>query len=401
MSGSVLEPVVVGRHSIHDGDLTVVGYELRFGSHGDAGFDGPPGSAGIALGALNLVLDRLVGDKQVFVDVQASMLTDPTRLALLPVRSVIEVQPSAARDRRALQGCRDLADLGFGIAVDGLTSIEDALDLLEIATIAKIDTQLSSAEQIRELAPRCRRLGVKVLADKVGHRSQVDEFRDCGVELFQGHVLQRPTVENGKRIGAVNLAKLRMSASVLSAQLDFFEIEELLRTEPGMTYQVLQLASLGRVGETRRQIGSLREALVLAGAWRIQSWISMLLACPSQDVAGEEVAAALARARACELLCASVGASPRTGFAAGMISSFEQLLQVPAAELRETLPLSDELREAAFGGDSDLGRLVSDVVESQSGTHNPRRLSPVSSRELETALAAALAWALEATSCLG
>ena len=121
-----------------------------------------------------------------------------------------------------------------------------------------------------------------------------------------------------------------------------------MRSEPGLTFQVIQLASLGRHGETRREIRSLREALVQAGAWRIQGWLALLLSRPAGGIADDAVTMAVTRARACELLAPRVGASAQIGFAAGMVSSFERLLQIPRDELASSLPLSDELRQAAL-----------------------------------------------------
>lgn len=408
MTSAVSDRVVIGRQSIHDRNLAVVGYELRFGGIDSAPSvetaDDPAEETGITsdvvFGALSVGLDRLVGDKRVFLDADRSVLLDPTQLALVPARSVIEVQPETAADADALRGCRELADVGFAIAVDGFAGFDGMQELLKIAAIVKVDVQAVSAERLHRLVPRCQDRDVQVLADRVETPELLADLRETGVDLFQGFALHKPTVATGRPLGAINLARLRMSASVIGQQLDFDEIEELLRTEPGMTYQVLQLASLGRYGENRRQVHTVREALVLAGSWRIQSWISLLIACPVQDAPRDAITAALARARACELLARAVGQPSRTAFTAGMISAFEPLLGVSADELSRSLPLADELREAAFGGRTSLGRLVRDVADHQAGTLFPRRLSGVAATQLDAAMAMALQWAWQAASVL-
>jgi hypothetical protein len=69
---------------------------------------------------------------------------------------------------------------------------------------------------------------------------------------------------------------------------------------------------------------------------------------------------------------------------------------VPKDELRQTLALSDELRDAAFGNETELGRLISDVVDRQEGRGEPRRLSDRSIDQIEFALAAGYEWATRA-----
>jgi EAL and modified HD-GYP domain-containing signal transduction protein len=411
MADKLPHRVVVGRESVHDRELAIVGYELQFGSVDiPDGLDGPDSagaadpstgiSSSVVFGALAVGVDRLVGDKQVFLNADRGLLLDRTPLTLLPARSVIEIGPDVGYDVEIVTGCRRLADQGFAIALDEFDWFAGAEQLLEIASIVKIDVAVSSTDLAARLAERCRRYGVRVLADNVHTAADLDQVADAPFDLFQGAALQPPTHADGRPVGAIHLDRLRSAAGMLGQQVDFYEVEEFLRTEPGLTYQVLQLASLGRVGENRRTVGSIREALVLAGTWRIQSWITLLLSCPAEQTSPDVMTAALSRARACELLVCHVGESTRLGFMAGMVSAFEQVLQIPAAELCASLPLADDLRDAAFGGTSPLAGLVCDVADRQAGIRSPRLRSPLTAADVDAALGAGYAWALHAGTAL-
>jgi c-di-GMP phosphodiesterase len=218
---------------------------------------------------------------------------------------------------------------------------------------------------------------------------------------MQGYALQRPSLESGCVIAAIDPTRLQQAAGIVGQALDFDEIEHLLRSEPGLTYHVLQLASLGRLGETRRKINTVREALIQAGTWRIQSWIALLLLRPTGPIAHDAVISALTTARACELLAPTIGQPARTGFTAGMVSTFGQLLHLPSDELTRSLPLSDDLRRDAFTSHTPLGRVVCDVADRQAGTIFPRMLSGLTPSALDTALATGFQWALEASAALG
>lgn len=398
----VLDKVVIGRQSVHDRQLEVVGYELRFGSGGDPAAASPL-TSDVVFGALTIGLDRLVGDKRLFCDADRDLLVGDSPLTLLPARTVVEVRPDLQRDEAVVSGVRRLARQGFDIALDDFRwDVGRADELLDHASIVKVDAAALQAGDLEELVARCRRFDVQLLADRVGSQTQLDALRAAGFDLFQGFALQRPTFSTGRPVTAVgDLSRLQRATGLLGQVLDFDEIEDILRTEPGLTYQVLRLASMGRPGETRRPVNSVREALVRAGSWRIQSWISLLLTRSDRGIASDAVVVALARARACELLAVVAGESGRTGFTAGMVSSFEQLLQIPATELASSLPLSDELREAAFGDTTPVARLVRDVADAQDGRLDPPRLARLPQAELDSALAAGLQWALEATDSFG
>jgi EAL and modified HD-GYP domain-containing signal transduction protein len=399
---------VVGRRSVHDRELAVVGYALRFATPEFAGRDGgssqvPEEHSAVDWDEVGAGWHALVGAKRLFCRADAALLADATP-RLPPAQTVIAVRAEHAGDEDVLASCGRLSGEGFTIAVADLPSGDGdgAEGLLEIATIASIDIQAVTGNARGELIEQCRERGVQVLAHSVETDQELHDLLGRGVDLFQGSALEQPRLEAGRLIEARDLTALRAAAGVLGQVLDFDTIEEVLRGEPALTYQVLRLASLGRRGETRRRVTSVRDALILAGSWRIHSWIALLLARQSGGAADEQVTAALARASTCEALAADKldRGTARMAFTAGMLSSFDRLLQMSREQLADALPLSDELRYAAFGDHTPLGRIVCDVAEYQDGRRFPRRLSGLSERELDDASAGGFAWAVEATAVL-
>jgi EAL and modified HD-GYP domain-containing signal transduction protein len=406
MSDALSEWVLAGRQSIHDRDRQVIGYELSFAeadaSRSDLHSVQGSGlvSSHVVFSALNIGLDRLVGDKVIFCNSDRALLTGATPISLPPRRTVLEVDASVGVDDAVVAGCRRLATIGFRIAVNVFPWFPRAGDILDLASILRVDTQALRGEALEELLERCGRPYLSLLAEKVETAAEFADLVERGFTLFQGYELGRPTTESTRVVSASDFTRLRMSLSVLGDDLDFDEIEDILRTEPGMTFQVLQLASLGRLGETGRAVSSLREALVQAGEWRIKSWVGLLLARPAGSSSSDVVITSLTRARACELLAPKVAESPRLGFTSGMVSSFDLLTQIPRDELARTLPVSDELREAAFGDRTPMARVVCDVSDLQSGREYPRMLSGLMQSELDLALAEAFSWALDASTAL-
>jgi EAL and modified HD-GYP domain-containing signal transduction protein len=392
MSSIATDCVIVGRQSIRDRDSAVVGYELLTGAV-DPGFrdDDAPGVPPAAVAAN---LDLLLGDRKLFAPVPGAGSDDP---AGPPERTVLAVPESVNDDPAATARCLELAGRGYGLALTDLPWTAPDPALLAAAGTVGIDTRVVPATDLPALVEQLRRPGVQLLAAGLDTPAALADAHRLGFDLFRGVALERLPGEQRREPGPSELARARMSATLLQNPLDFDEIEDMLRTEPGLTYQVIELASIGRLGDTARQVTSLRRALVLVGSWRIQNWMVMLLAQPQEQRSDGAMTGALARARACELLAGTLGRNEaRLGFTAGMISSFEQLTQVPRDELARTLALSEELREAAFGGDSELGRVIGDVADRQEGAVVERPRSGRPPAAIEAALAAGYQWAMRA-----
>jgi EAL and modified HD-GYP domain-containing signal transduction protein len=400
MTGPSAVNVVVGRQSIHATDATVVGYELLFRTVDGAA----PASSGLALsgeemtsdvlfGAMNIGLDTLVGNKRIFCNADRDLLVGSLPVSLPPEQTVIEILESVVIDDDVLAGCDTLRAQGFQLALDDFVWFPGAEKALELASIVKLDVRASTGDELLSLIERCRKFDVTLLAEKVETAEELTALKGLGFELFQGYALQRPVIVHGRTLEASHLSRLRMAALLLGPDLDIDELENVMRAEPGLTYQIMRLAALGRMGETSRTVHTLREAVVLAGTRRVQNWLVLLLARPSTGAPDDALATTLLRARACELIAARLApAEQRIAFAAGMLSAFDLLLGIDADELSRSLPLADDLRQAAFSTSTVLGRLVRDVAEYQYRGAGATLVSGVSAAELDAALANAFTW---------
>ncbi|SDI85043.1 EAL and modified HD-GYP domain-containing signal transduction protein [Frankineae bacterium MT45] len=404
---SATSDVVVGRQSIHGRDSKIVAYELQFLSVDDAsdhsGLSGEELTDTVLFGAISLGLKRLIDGKMLFCNIPRSVLVGEIPLTLPPRITVLQLPTSVASDPEAIAGCRRLIDAGFQLAMDDFEWTPNAAELLPLLSVVKIDVHDVPVNQLIHMLEKYDPYELRVVAKNIHTEEEWETAHSLGFELFQGQYLHRPVAVAGRKLEPSNLARLKMAATVLSRTLDFEELEDVLRREPVLTYQILQLASIGRVGETGRKIHSIREALIMAGSYRIQNWLSLLLARSTGQSSGDVMIATLTRARACELLAAMLDTpDAKSAFAAGMLSGFDTLLQMPSAEVIRTLPLAPELQEAAFGDKTPLARVIRDVIAHEDGPTGtsaadaPARLSDASESQIAAALAQGFSWAIEA-----
>lgn len=396
--------VVVGRQGIYDTVGSVVGYELLFrGVDGAAAaVTGDQMTAEVLFGAMALGFDHLVSDRDAWCNADRGVLLGELPLNLPPERTVVEVLETVDLDESVLRGCRALAGEGYRLALDDFVWRPGAEALLPLASIVKIDVLETAGTDLAELVDRCRQYDVQLLAEKVEDLDQLTELRDLGFELFQGYALERPTLVAGRSLEPGAFARLRMAATLLTDDPDLDRVEAVVRADPALAFQLIQLASVGRLGETRREISSLRQALVLMGSHRVRNWAALLVSrSPVRDTPAHDFVSTLILARACELLVGQYDAGKaHVGFAAGMLSAMTAELQVSPQDICQTVTLSDELIDAAFRAHGPVGTIVHDAVEFHHGNHRAEHRSNLTLPTLHAAFASAVAWAMTCSAAL-
>lgn len=392
--------VVVGRQPIFDVELAVIGYELlRPGTTRSSG--GAVDASSLLYDSVSVGINRLVGDKTIFCDVDRAVLLDGAPVVLPVGHTVFEIDASLVVDDEVLAGCEALVTQGFMLALDHATTPMIDGRLAQLVSVVKVERALGTSDALGELLHRCGEPAPQLVALGVETYEELEQSAKAGFSYFQGELLSRPQAVTAKVLGGSSGGRLKLAARLASSECSAAELEDVIRGEPSMAYQLLQMASVGTNHGMRREVRSIREALVLLGWQRIQSWLSFLLATQSGVTTEEEVVTTLTRARMCELLAEQVcPAKTDLAFTAGMISAFDRLLDVRLDEVLESVAAAGELREAVLGGETPVGRIVADVIGCQGGAAE-LPLSGVSGVALHAASIAALGWALDVVRSTG
>ena len=397
--------VMVGRQPIFDRGRAVFGYEVLFRTLTGptaaqaAGTLGDQMTADVIFNSVSIGIDRIVGNKTLFCNASRGVLTGVVPVLLPPDQTVVEILESVVPPAEILPGCRRLRDEGFTLALDNVSVFANVERFIDMASFVKIDLRATPPEDLSALVDQCRRFDVALIAEKV---ETEDDFNRCevlGFDYYQGYLLAQPHRIPGRALDPGRIAQLRIAAHLLDSECPISELEDIVRRDPVMTLQLLQLASAGAARGMRRTVRTVREALVIVGWRRLQSWASLLLICGKGQASEEELTTALTRARMCELAAEAVDSSlSETAFTAGMLSSFDVLLQVPLEDVLAHLPLDDDLRSALLEAGGPLGRLVADVAAFQLGRPEEATQSGLADRVLSETALEALMWSVELTS---
>jgi c-di-GMP phosphodiesterase len=398
--------VFIGRQPIYDREMRVRAYELLFRSSNDNRaniVDGDEATNEVIQGTfMDLGLDRIAGDKTVFINLTRNLLMSEAILAFPPARVVLEVLEDVEIDEELLASVRLLSQKGYRIALDDFVYREGPQPLLAVADIVKVDlAQLENgqlAEQVREL----RRHSVRLLAEKVEDREQYTICRQLGFEYFQGYYLCRPNVIHGRSIATNRLTVLQLITKLYQPDPDLRELEAHIANDVSLSYHLLRFINSAYYGLSR-PVESIHRAVVYLGRDTVRHWVTLLALRSVKGKPSEVLPTALVRARMCQLLAQSAGFPQNDSFfTVGLFSTLEQILQAPMSEVLAQLPMSEEVNAALLRGEGPMGEALACAMAFEEESPDTARrfgtLDPVDTGQIYLS---AVAWANELKEQMG
>jgi c-di-GMP-related signal transduction protein len=400
--------VFVARQPIFDRHRQVHAYELLFRSGLDNAFgaiDGDRASAKvIADSFLRFGIHRMTGGKRAFVNFTRDTLVKGYATLLPKETIVVEILETVEQDVEVFDACRDLKQRGYMIALDDFVCDDWSNPLVRFADVIKVDFRATTGQARADVLEAMTYRKIKGLAEKVETRAEFDEAIDLGYAYLQGYFFSKPLVLSGRDVPGFKLRYVEMLKEINRPQLDFAQIEAIIKREPSLTYKLLTYINSVAFG-LRQRITSVGQALALLGEDAVKKWASVVtLAGLAQDQPAELVVTSLVRARFCELIAPSVKLPSRAGelFLMGLFSLLDTITGRPMAELLADLPLADDVKLALLGNRTRLFDVLSCLAAYERGEWETFALYAAKLRLDESAVARlyldAVSWGAESFS---
>lgn len=358
-SGAV--DLFVARQPILDRHRNVVAYELLFRSGLQNAFgNADPNKASVQMLDTTLLgfgLDSLLGGKSGYFNATRDVLVKQ-HWALLPhEHCVIEVLETVDPDADVVQACKAAKAAGYRLALDDFVFRPDYEALLSLTDVVKVDFLTTKGPERKRLAEQFRPRGITMLAEKVENYEEFQSGLEAGYELFQGYFFCRPEMVTGKDVPAVKSNLLRLIQEVNRPELNFDQLEKVIKSEVALSVRLLRYLRSAGFG-WRHDIESIGQALRVLGESNTRKWASLVaLTMIGDDKPQELITTSLVRAQLCEQLGIEANLPDRHSdlFLAGLLSTLDALLDKPMDQILSQLSVTDEIREALTNGDNMVG----------------------------------------------
>ena len=297
-------------------------------------------------------IGQIGGGRRVFINFDRNLLLSDAASVLHPKEVVIEILENTEIDNELLEACRKLRERGYLLAADDICSPDDMKPLLDVVDFIKVDFRQSTrADQQRLIDTYGKRH--TCLAEKLETQEEFEAARKLGYHLFQGYFFARPVVVKGHQIPGFKMNYLRILNAVSQPDMDFLEIEKLIRQDPSVSYKLLRYVNSAMFAQCAN-VDSIKRALMILGEQELRKWTSIVLLMHlASDQPDAVLMCALIRAGFCEKLAELSGAAGRKSdlFLMGMFSMLDALMGCPLPEALNQIRLPEDIQAALLGKD--------------------------------------------------
>ncbi len=336
----------VARQPILDAGEEVLGYELFFqqSPQGQRPASDVESETCAIVDTLNVMgLDVLCDGRRAFIDCTHQMLV-VEYFALLPTGIVVEIQDSVPCDATVVAASQRLKQAGYLMALDNFVPNDARAALVPYADFIKIDTKKISPAECGSLSKRYGNQHCRMVAQKVDTRQDLLTATKSGFTAFQGYFFRQAEHVRARHIPANQTTYLRLLQAIAKSQLDFAEIEDLIKHEPSLCYRLLRYLNSASWGLSAPLL-SVRQAFNFLGERELVRWIRMASTMAmGQEKCSDLVLSSLVRARFCELIAPKVKHGPSELYLMGMLSLMDVILEVPIGVVIEGLPIDPDTK---------------------------------------------------------
>ena len=358
--------IFIARQPIYNRSDSLMGYELlyRAGDTDIAEFeDGKMASTEVILNSfMNIGVDSLVGSAKAFINIPEEMILNESLTPMFENQTVLEILEDIKPTSEVVVGVKRLKEQGYEIALDDFIYSPEYDELLEIADYVKIDVIELNAEQVIQHLELLRKYDLKLIAEKIETPAMFAFCEEVGFDFFQGFYFCKPELVTKKHIPSNKVVVLNILEKLEDPDYDIDEVEKILSLDAVLTFKLLRYVNSAAFAQ-RKEIDSIREALILVGGQTIKKWATLILM--TQLMEGKPQAllvTALIRARMCELVAESSNKKSEQMFTIGLLSLIDALMDMPMIDLLDELALSTSIKLALLDYEGESGEVLKNVV---------------------------------------
>ena len=294
-------------------------------------------------------LKKLTGKMPAFVCCPAEALKNDLAQTLPATLTVLEIPGNLEMTPELIAVCQELKAAGFRFALDDFKWHARFEPLLELAEFVKVDIDLTSKDERRELFERVRGKPIGMLAKNID--TQAGYVRACeeGFALFEGYYFCEPVPMRNRRPPVSQILRIDILRALQQTPLEVHKISPMVKRDGPLTYQLLRLAN-SPIWAVRKEIDSIEQALMIVGDDAFRRIATTAIASEfNGNQSPELLCMAMVRARFCELAGATRNLDPFIQYLLGLLSLLPAMQGQPMKNIAPALPLGDEIREALLG----------------------------------------------------
>jgi len=370
---------LIGRQPILDKNGDIFAYELLFrsGSQNSATVtNNTVATASVLLNALNSIgLDRLIGSKKAFINVDKEFLVGSAIEGLHVDRFVVEILETVVVDDEVKERVKSLKSNGFTFAIDDIDMQSEQLEnfqpIMEFTSVLKIDIMAAGGmDGVKEKISCFDKTKFKLLAEKVETAEEFEACKALGFDYYQGYFFEKPTIVEGKKIDSSKATVVSLLRKIQGGS-ELSEVSDEISKSAELSINLLKYINSAGSG-VKCEVSSIGQAVSFLGRLPLTQWLMLFLyAGDSQNkFANPLMESAILRANIMSCFAKKLKKDKTIvdkAYLTGLLSFFDAIMQIPLEKIKEEIAIDIEIYEAIAKKENTLGKLIQIAVIIEKG----------------------------------
>lgn len=362
-----MDKIYLAKQKIFNRNNKVFANELLFRDHAHGIKDFPTNmkaTSHVIINSLINIDDILNESNIILVNVDEDFLLSGLVDLLDKNRFMLEILETTNLTDEVISRIKQFHRRGFKIAVDDFDCTSEMIKkfnpILKYIHLVKIDVIESEPENLKNVVAKLKKIGMKLLAEKIETKEDYQHYLNMGFDLFQGYYLQEPEtieVDRGKDVTQhiiINLIKLIKDDSGIE-QIEFY-----IKQRPDLSLKLIKF--LNTQGKFDEDIESIVQVITLLGRDKLLRWLLLYLYSEMSDNPVSEQILAIALKRA-EIMEENATASEKDkAYISGMFSMIGALFDTTNEDIIKNIKLDKDITDLVI---RKKGKFLSGLLKSE------------------------------------
>lgn len=345
-----MEKAYIGRQEILDENDNLVAYELLFRDHIHGIKEFPSHLKATSQVVMNTLTNINISDviqknTHAFINIDETVLFSGIIDILDKNVYVLEILETVDLNEKMIKKIAHYHKSGFKIAIDDFDCTAEMIKkftpMFKYVHIIKIDVLESNQENLKNLIPRLKKMGKKILAEKIETKEEYELYKELGFNLFQGYYLSKPEVlEFNIHKEATHIVILQL-IGLLKEDADTSQIEKYVRSRPDLSYKLIKY--LNNQSNFKAEIDSITQVLTLMGREKLMRWLLLYLYSEVSTSPLSQNILMIAQNRAQKMEEDAPKHMKEKAYLAGMFSMMDVLFDTDMKELMSHIKMDKEI----------------------------------------------------------
>lgn len=285
-----MNKVYLAKQKIFNQKGDLFAYELLFRDHAHGIKEFPTNiqaTSQVLLNTLtNINTDELLGKNGIaFINLDEHAFTSGIIDILDKERFILEILETIELNEQVINKIKQYHKRGFRIAIDDFDCSTEMIikftPILKYIHIMKMDVMAAEQNNLKNVMTKIKKLGIKVLAEKIETKVEHDIYLSMGFDFYQGYYLHKPVViemdryKDATYMIVINLIKLIKDDGHTT------QIESYIKQRADLSYKLIKFIN-NQAGFTTR-VESITQIITLLGRDKLLRWLLLYLYAEISD----------------------------------------------------------------------------------------------------------------------